>query len=186
MAVHSSDICTDVVHAVVMILLFSIPTHIPHAVALSLLVRLSSPLQPPIRSMLLANHRLQMGVPPMVMDVWWSCSISCLIFSRNKLNRMGESEHHWDTVVLKNSTSCLFKRTALLEFSYSAWIAWTSPLSMLKFLRTCHKTAWKSLSNAVVCSREKNYLFFVSQVSGLVKNFNSGIFSETVNINFAG
>ena len=37
--------------------------------------------------------RLYMGLPLMEMDVWWSWSVSCMIFSRNKLNRMGESKH---------------------------------------------------------------------------------------------
>ena len=45
-----------------------------------------------------------------------------MIFSGNKLNRMSKSKHPWQTatVVLRNSPSCLFKRTALLEFSFSA------------------------------------------------------------------
>ena len=77
-----------------------------------------------------------MGLPPMEIDVWWPWSVSCMIFSRKKLNRVGESEHPWrtHTVVLKNSHSEQFKRTALLEFSYSAWMASTSPLSVLKLL----------------------------------------------------
>ena len=33
-----------------------------------------------------------MGLPPVEIDVWWPWSVSCLIFSRNKLNRMGESK----------------------------------------------------------------------------------------------
>ena len=47
---------------------------------------------------------------------------SSSLFCRNKLNKMGESKHPWRTpaVVLKNSHSWLFNRTALLEFSYSA------------------------------------------------------------------
>ena len=81
----------------VMILLYSMLTSIPNAVALStsLLMRSwSSPLLPPIRLMSSANHRLHMGPPPMGMDVWWSWSVS-RIFSRIKLNRMGESMHPW-------------------------------------------------------------------------------------------
>ena len=77
----------------VMILLFSMLTSIPYALTLStsLLVRFwTSPLLPPIRLMLSANCRFHMGLPPLEMDVWWSCSVSCMIFSRNKLNWMGE------------------------------------------------------------------------------------------------
>ena len=40
-------------------------------------------------------------------DVRWSGSVSCLIFSRSKLNRMDESRHprRTPTVVLKSSLS---------------------------------------------------------------------------------
>ena len=31
-----------------------------------------------------------MGLPLMEMDVWWSCNVSCMIFSRKKLNKMSE------------------------------------------------------------------------------------------------
>ena len=58
----------------VMILLFSVLTSIPYAVALStgLLVRYwSSLLLPPIRLMSSENHRLYMDHPPTQMDVWW-------------------------------------------------------------------------------------------------------------------
>ena len=90
-----------------------------------------------------------MGLPPIETDVWWSLSVFCMIFSRNKLNRMGENKHPWWTppVVLKNSSSWLFKRTALLEFSHSTWMAWTSSSSTLKLLRTCHRPAFQTLSN---------------------------------------
>ena len=33
-----------------------------------------------------------------------------------------------------------------------------------------------------VCSREIIYMLLVSQVSGLVENFNTGIFSDTINV----
>ena len=33
-----------------------------------------------------------------------------------------------------------------------------------------------------VCSTEMIYMFLVNQVSGLVENYNLGIFSDTVNI----
>ena len=71
-------------------------------------------------------HQMEMGV-------CWSWSISCMIFSMNKLNGMGDSKHHWrtPTVALQNSHSWLFKGTTLLEFSYSALMPWTSPCSML-------------------------------------------------------
>ena len=50
-----------------------------------------------------------------------------------------ESKQTWrtPTVVLKKSPSWLFKTTALLEFSCSAWMAWTSPSSMPKIRRHC-------------------------------------------------
>ena len=38
------------------------------------------------------------------------------------------------------------------------------------------------LCNSDVCSMEIIYMFLVSQVSGLIKNFNIGIFSDTINI----
>ena len=53
----------------------------------------SSPLLLPIRSMSSANRRLHVGLPELNMDVWWSWSVSCVILSRNKLNRMSESKH---------------------------------------------------------------------------------------------
>ena len=34
-----------------------------------------------------------MGLQPMEMDVWWSWSVSCMIFSRNKLKVMRENKH---------------------------------------------------------------------------------------------
>ena len=38
------------------------------------------------------------------------------------------------------------------------------------------------LCDSVVCSREIIYMFLVSQASGLVENFNTEIFSDTINI----
>ena len=72
-----------------------------------------------------------------------------MFFSRNKLNRMSESEHPWwtPTVVLRNSPSWLFKRTLVLEFSHSAWMAWTGHSSMLKLLRTCYRPACQTQLN---------------------------------------
>ena len=107
----------------VIILLFSVLTSIPNAVALStrLMVRSwSSSLLPPFRLMSSENRRLHMGLTLIKMDVWWSWRTSCRICSRTKLNGMGESKNPWQTptVVLKNSPSWQFKRTALLEFSY--------------------------------------------------------------------
>ena len=136
----------------VAILLFSVLTSIPYAVDLStsLLARSwSSSLLPPIRSMSSANRTLHMSLPPVEMDVWWSCRVFCMTIYRNRLDRMIESKHPWRTrtVVLKNSPSWLFEKTALLEFSCSAWMAWISPSSVLKFLRTCHKPASYTLSN---------------------------------------
>ena len=112
----------------------------------------SSPLMPPIRS---ANQRFGVGLPPMEMDVWWSWSVFCIIFSRNKLNRMGETESSkhllWTpNIVLKNTPSLLFMRIALLEFSCSAQMAlsWTSPSAMLMLLRTWRRSVCQTLSNA--------------------------------------
>ena len=135
-----------------MSLLFSVQTFIPYAVFLSmnLLVRSwSSLLLPPMRLMSSANCRSHMGLPTMDIDVWWSWSVFCMIFSRNKLNRMGESKHLWQTptVVLKNYLSLPFQRTALLELSYRAWMAWTNPSTVLKLLRTCHRHACQNLSS---------------------------------------
>ena len=109
----------------------------------------SAPLLSPTRSMSLVNCRLNMGLPLMEMGVWWLWSVACIIFSWTMLNRMGESKHPWrtPTIVLKNSPSWLFKTTALLGFSCSAWMAWTRPSSMLKLLRTCHRPEHKILSN---------------------------------------
>ena len=91
----------------------------------------------------------------MYRDVWWSWSVFCMIFSREKLNRVSESKHHWRTpiVVLRNSPSWLFKRTALLEFSCSSSMAWTGPSSMLTLLRTRHRPASQTLSNIFLKSK---------------------------------
>ena len=71
------------------------------ALSMSLLVRSwSLPLLSPIRLMLSANRRLNMGLPTMETDVRWSWSVSCMIFSRNKLKRMGESKHPWWTLTV--------------------------------------------------------------------------------------
>ena len=105
-----ANICTDVIRSVGHDLtLFSADFHsVCRCSVSSLLVRSwSSPLQPPIRSTSSANHRLHMSLAPKEMDVWWSWSVSCKIFSGNKLNRMGESKHSCRaaTVVSKNSPS---------------------------------------------------------------------------------
>ena len=157
----------------VTILLFPVLTSIPFAIALSmsLLRSWSSPLLQPIRSILSANHRLNMGsssalalgqlriTQSMILlgwlaDVYRSRSVSCIIVYRNKLNTMAESMSHcWTpTVVSKNSSSWLFKRTALLEFLYSAWMAWTRPPSMLKRLRICYRPACQALLNVFLKS----------------------------------
>ena len=80
-----------------MILLFSVVTSIQFAVApsTSLFMRFrSSLLLPPTGSMSSANCGLHAGLPPMEMNVKWTWSVSCMIVSRNKLNRMDESKHH--------------------------------------------------------------------------------------------
>ena len=114
----------------------------------------SSPLLLPRRSMSSANLRLHLGLPQMAMDVWWSWIVSCMIFSRNRSNRMGESKHPWRTpiIVWKNSPIWLLKRTTLLDFSYSAWMAWISPSFVLKLLRTCDTPECQTLSNACLKS----------------------------------
>ena len=141
----------------VMILLFFVMTSFPYALALStslLVGSWSPPLLPPIWSISSANRRLHMGLPPMEMGVWWSWGVYCMIFFVNKLNRTGESKHpRWTpTVVLNNSLRWLLKRTALLKFSCSPWMAWTGSSSMLKLLRTCHRPAWQTLRNAFLKS----------------------------------
>ena len=91
----------------VMILLFSAVTSIPHAVVLStslLLQSWSSPLLPLKRSMSSANHRLHKDLPSTEMYVWPSWSVSCMIFSRNKFNRKDESKYPWWTTVAAYST----------------------------------------------------------------------------------
>ena len=53
-----------------------------------------------MKSMSSAKHRLHnICRPSTEVDVWWSWSVSCMIFSRNKLNRMVSL-----TVVLRNSS----------------------------------------------------------------------------------
>ena len=43
--------------------------------------------------LMLTNLRLHIGLPLMDMGVWWLWSVSSMIFSSNKSNRMGESQH---------------------------------------------------------------------------------------------
>ena len=77
---------------VLIILLVSVLTSIPYALALStdLLVRTwSSQLLPPIRSISSANRRLQIGVLIMETSVWWSWDVSCMNFSGTKMDRKG-------------------------------------------------------------------------------------------------
>ena len=124
-----------------------------HAVVLSmgLLVRSwSSSLLPPIRSMSV-DRRLHMILPPVEMEVWWYWNVSCMILSRNRWTRwMGESKHPWrtPTAVFKNCPDWLFKRTTLLQFSYSVWAAWTRPSPILKLLRICHRPTCQTPLNA--------------------------------------
>ena len=143
----------------VMILLFSVVTSIPCALALStsLLVRSwSSPLLPPIKSISSASRRLRMGLPPMDMDMWWSWSVSCIIFSVNKLNRMAESKHP-----LRTYTALLSWRTPLADWEdcthcRSSRIVpeWFEPVLPLyrELLKTCHRSACQTLSNTFLKS----------------------------------
>ena len=135
------NICTDVVRAVSHDLaLFCADFHS--------ICRCSvyEPVGESLKFTVAAAHKIDVvgksQVPSMEMDMWWSWS--CVIFSRNKLNRMGESKHPWrtPTVILKNSPSWLFKRTAPLEFSYSAWMAWTRPSSVTR--HAAYKTRWRN------------------------------------------
>ena len=116
----------------------------------------SSPLLPPIKPMLLANRRLHMGLRPMEIHAWCSWSVSCTTVSRNKLNRIVESEHPWhkSIAVFKDSPSWGFKRTALLEFPNTSWIAWTSLSSAMTLLKTCHNPACQTVSNAFLKSKK--------------------------------
>ena len=59
---------------------------------------------------------------------------------------MGEIKHPWRDTYLKNSQSWLLKRTALLEFLYTARMAWTSPSCTLKLLRTCHRPTYQTVT----------------------------------------
>ena len=87
--VTSSDLCPFILisalmlfELLVMILLFSVLTSVPYAVApsTSLLVKsCSSPLLPSVRSMSSANRRLHMGLPPMQMDVWWAWNVTYMV-----------------------------------------------------------------------------------------------------------
>ena len=136
-----------------------------HLLSTNPLVRFwSSPLLPPVRLLSSANCRLHMGLPPMEMDVWWSWSVSCWssLGTGWTLSRMGESRYPWraPVVVLKNSPSWLCNWTALLELLYSAWMAWTSPSSLSKLLRTCHRPARQTLMNTqkpIVQQLERTY-----------------------------
>ena len=104
-----------------------------------------------------ANRRLHIGLPPIEINVWWPQSVSRMILSRNKVNRMGESKYPWRTPILLLPwrtffADCSRGRTALLEFSYSIRMAWISFISTLKFLRTCNRPACQTLSNAFLKS----------------------------------
>ena len=39
---------------------------------------------------IIGNRGLRVGLPQMEMDVWWSCSVSSMIFSMKKLNSRPE------------------------------------------------------------------------------------------------
>ena len=100
-----------------------------------------------------ANRRLHIGIPSAETDVWWSWSVSSMVFSRNKLNWTDDSKHPWQTpVVLKNSPSWLFKRTALLKFSYRGWMAWTRSSPLLELMRICYRPPCLTLSHAFLKS----------------------------------
>ena len=62
---------------------------------------------------------------------------------------MGETKHskHTSAVLFKNPSGWLFKRSAQLEFSCSAWLSRTSSSTVLKLLRTCHRPTCEILSN---------------------------------------
>ena len=117
----------------------------------------SSSLLPPIRSMLSVNCRLHMGLLPIEMDEWWSWNVSCMIFSRNKLNWMGKSKHPWriPTLVWKNSPIADCWR-GLQCWSSHAVPEWLEPVLPLCWsLRTCHRPARQTLSNFYTsCSTE--------------------------------
>ena len=73
-----------------------------------------------------------------------------------KVNRTGESTHSWWKPLLPSRTP----RTPLAEWSrglccwrsLSAWMARTSPFTVLKLLRTCHRPACLTLLNAFLKS----------------------------------
>lgn len=79
------------------------------------------PLLPPIKSISSDKHKLQMGLPPIEMEVLWSGWAFYMMFARYRLKRTGDSKHPnpWQTltVILKKSPSRLFRSTALFAFS---------------------------------------------------------------------
>ena len=146
-----------VIIMLVMLLRFSVLSSIPYAIALSTKIVgevVKFIILPPIKSMSSANCRLHKDLTPMEMDVWWSYAVvSCMIFSRNKLKKMGESKHPWriPTVVLKN-----FPRKLHCWSSHMVpeWLEPPRSSSMLKLLRTCHRPACQTLSNAFLKTKK--------------------------------
>ena len=140
----------------VMILLFSVLTSIWYAAALSmsLLVRFwSTPLLPPKRSMLSANCRLLMGLPPMEIDVcghgvfpaWSSLGTSWIGWVRVSI-----PDRH--LLLSWRTPPAVCSRGLHCWSSHSAWLVWTSPFSS-KLPRTCHRLACQTLSKAFLKSR---------------------------------
>ena len=89
-----------------------------------------------------------MSLPPVELEMWLSWSVSCLIFSTNKMNRMGESKHprRTPTIVLKNSSGWQLKRTA--HWSSHIVPEWLEPVLPLcwSLWWPCHRRARQTLS----------------------------------------
>ena len=119
-------------------LLFSVLTSIPYAVALWVCWwSWGSPLLLPIRLMLLANHRLHVGLPPMEIDVWWSWSVVYMIFPRNKSNRM-------DVISIPDGLLLLSWRTPLADCSIGLQ-CWSSHIvpECLQLVLHLHWSFWR-------------------------------------------
>ena len=72
--------------------------------------------------------KLHMYLPPTEMDVWWSWTVSCMIFSGNKCNRMGESKHPWRTPTVVWRTPLANCSTGLHCWSFHRVPEWLEPV----------------------------------------------------------
>ena len=99
-----------------------------------------------------ANRGSHIGLLPMEMDMWWSWSVSCMIFSRNKLNRISESRHPWRTHISSWRTpradysgrflcwSSYIVLERLEPVPRQCWSFWAAATGLLA--RLCQKPSW--------------------------------------------